>query len=144
MGIVPVFFLLIPNVLSPVGYFLPFPLFYTQNISFLWVFLPFSSFLYPKYFFSLGISSRFLSSIPKTFLFFGYFFHFPLFYTQNVSLLWVFLPFLPSPYPISFLLLGIPADFFSLYPKRLAPLHIQQHTINRFCFQLSHKKGMQK
>ena len=138
MGIVPVLFLLIPNIISPVGYFFRFYPLCTQNISSLWVFLSLLLSLYPKYFISLGISSIFTLSVPKTFHLFGYFFHFYPLYTQNISSLWVFLPFLPSLYPkhlislgissvllslypILFLLLCIPAVFFSLYPKCHAP-----------------------
>ena len=137
-GHCPHFFLLIPIVISPVGYFFHFYPLCTQNISSLWVFLSLLLSLYPKYFISLGISSIFTLSIPKTFHLFGYFFRFYSLYTQNISSLWVFLPFslslypkhfislgissvLLSLYPILFLLLGIPAVFFSLYPKCHAP-----------------------
>ena len=138
MGIVPVLFLLIPNITSPVGYFFHSYSLYTQNISSLWVFPSLFSPLYPKHFIFLGISFTFLSSVPKTFHLFGYFFRSYSLYTQNISSLWVFLPFFPSLYPkyfislgissvllslypILFLLLGIPAVFFSLYPKCHAP-----------------------
>ena len=90
---------------------------HTQYYFSCWVFLPFLLSLYPKHFISLGISFTFLSSVPKTFHLFGYFLHFSLLCTQNISSLWVF-PSLSSPlYPILFFLLGIPVGFFSLYPK---------------------------
>ena len=91
-----------------------------DGFSFWALFPPFSS-SYPIAFLLLGISSILTLFIPKTFHLFGYFFHFYPLCTQNISSLWVFLPFLLSPYPILFLLLGIPTVFFSLYPKCHAP-----------------------
>ena len=87
MGIVPVLFLLIPNIISPVGYFFHSYSLYTQNISSLWVSLPFYSL-----------------------------------YTQNISSLWVFLPFLPSLYPKHFIFLGISPIFTLSIPNPISSL----------------------
>ena len=114
MGIVPVLFLLIPNIISPVGYFFHSYSLYTQNISSLWVFLPFLLSLYPKHFISLGISSILTLFIPKTFHLFGYFFCFTL----------------SIPNPISSL--GYTGCFLLLIPQMPCSMCIQWHTIVQF------------
>ena len=130
MGIVPIFFSSYPLLflLLGISYLFTlsvpkiFHLLCTQNISSLWVFLPFSLSLYPKHFISLGISSIFTLSVPKTFHLFGYFFRFYSLYTQNISSLWVFLPFLPSLYPKHFIFLGISPIFTLSIPNPISSL----------------------
>ena len=112
---------------------------HTQYYFSCWVFLPFLLSLYPKHFISLGISSVLLSLypkyfislgissiltlfIPKTFHLFGYFFRFYSLYTQNISSLWVFLPFLPSLYPKHFIFLGISPIFTLSIPNPISSL----------------------
>ena len=104
---------------------------HTQYYFSCWVFLPFLLSLYPKHFISLGISFTFLSSVPKTFHLFGYFLHFSLLCTQNISSLWVFLPFLLSLYPKYFISLGISPIFSLSVPKIF---HLFGYF---FCFTLS-------
>ena len=61
-------------------------------------------------------------SIPKIFHLFGYFFHSHSLYTQNISSLWVFLPFLLSLYPKHFISLGISPIFALSIPNPISSL----------------------
>ena len=138
MGIVPVLFLLIPNIISPVGYFFHSYSLYTQNISSLWVFPSLFSPLYPKHFIFLGISSIFTLSIPKTFHLFGYFFHSHSLYTQNISSLWVFLLFY-SLYTQSYFFSWVYRLFSSPYTPN-AMLHVHTMAYHRSVFRLTHTR----
>ena len=137
-GHCPHFFLLIPIVISPVGYFLPFyslctqnisslwvfPSLFslcTQNISSLWVFPSLSSPLYPKHFIFLGISFTFLSSVPKIFHLFGYFLHFLLLCTQSYFFSWVY-RLVSSPY------------------TQNAMIHVHTMAYRRSVFRLTHTR----
>ena len=111
----------IPKIFHLFGYFFHSHSLYTQNISSLWVFLPFLRSLYPKHFISLGISSVLTLSVPKTFHLFGYFSHFCSLHTQSYFFSWVFRLF-SSPYTPN------------------AMLHVHTMAYHRSVFRLTHTR----
>ena len=89
-------------------------------------------------FISLGISSIFTLSIPKTFHLFGYFFRFYPLCTQNISSLWVFLLFY-SLYTQSYFFSCVYRLFSSPYTPN-AMLHVHTMAYRRSVFRLTHTR----